>query len=54
MNPGNVHDKQGKANIRKGSKNAKSAVISCEPQEILPFINHIICADALRALIQHS
>ena len=50
MNPGNVHDKQGKAKIRKGSKNAKSAIISCEPQEILPFINHIICADALRAL----
>jgi DNA modification methylase len=50
MNPGNVHDKKGKANIRKGSKNAKSAVISCEPQEILPFINRIICADALRAL----
>jgi len=50
MNPGNVHDKQGKAKIRKGSKNAKSAIISCEPQEILPFINHIICADALRTL----
>ncbi|HJX55279.1 MAG TPA: site-specific DNA-methyltransferase [Methanoregula sp.] len=50
MNPGNVHDKQGKAKIRKGSKNAKSAIISCEPQEILPFVNHIICADALRAL----
>jgi site-specific DNA-methyltransferase (adenine-specific) len=50
MNPGNVHDRQGKANIRKGSKNVKSAVISCEPQEILPFINRIICADALRAL----
>jgi DNA modification methylase len=50
MNPGNVHDKQGKANIRKGSRNAKSAVISREPQEILPFINRIICADALRAL----
>ncbi len=50
MNPGNIHDKQGKAKIRKGSKNAKSAIISCEPQEILPFVNHIICADALRAL----
>jgi len=50
MNPGNVHDKQGKAKIRKGSKNAKSAIISSEPEEILPFVNHIICADALRAL----
>jgi DNA modification methylase len=50
MNPGNIHDKKGKAKIRRGSKSAKDAVISHEPQEILPFINRIICADALTAL----
>jgi len=50
MNPGNIHDKKGKAKIRRGSNGAKDAVISCEPQEILPFVNRIICADALMAL----
>jgi site-specific DNA-methyltransferase (adenine-specific) len=50
MNPGIVHDRKGKATIRKGSKGAKTSVISSEPKEILPFVNRIICADALRAL----
>jgi site-specific DNA-methyltransferase (adenine-specific) len=50
MNTGKIYNKQGKANIRKGSKGAKTAVISSEPHEILPFVNCIICADALRAL----
>ena len=50
MNPGNIHDRKGKATIRKGSKDAKTVVISSEPKEILPLVNRIICADALRAL----
>ena len=50
MNPGIIHDRKGKATIRKGSKGAKNVVISSEPKEILPFVNRIICADALRAL----
>ncbi len=50
MNSGKIHNKQGKANIRKGSKSAKNVVVSREPQEILPFVNRIICADALLAL----
>ena len=50
MNPGIIHDKKRKATIRKGSECAKTAVISSEPKEILPFVNRIICADALRAL----
>jgi len=50
MNPGNIHDRKGKATIRKGSKGANTAVISSEPKEILPFINRIICSDVLRAL----
>jgi site-specific DNA-methyltransferase (adenine-specific) len=50
MRPGNIRDRKGKANIRKGSKGTKTTVISSEPQEILPFVNRIICADAFRAL----
>lgn len=50
MKPEKVRDKAGKAVIRKGSKDAKKSVLSREPCEILPFVNHIICADALLAL----
>ncbi len=50
MRPEKVQDKKGKANVRKGSKGAKNSVLSSEPHEILPFVNRIICADALRAL----
>jgi len=50
MRPEKVRDKAGKAVIRKGSKGAKKSVLSSAPREILPFVNHIICADALQAL----
>ena len=50
MRPEKVQDKAGKANVRKGSKGAKNSVLSSEPREILPFVNRIICADALQAL----
>jgi site-specific DNA-methyltransferase (adenine-specific) len=50
MRPEKVRDKAGKALIRKGSNGAKKSVLSSEPLEILPFINRIICADALQAL----
>ncbi|MFY9799657.1 MAG: DNA methyltransferase, partial [Methanoregula sp.] len=50
MRPEKVQDKAGKAEIRKGSKGAKNSVCSSEPREILPFVNRIICADALQAL----
>ena len=50
MRPEKVQDKAGKAFIRKGSKGAKNSVASSEPREILPFVNRIICADALQAL----
>jgi len=50
MRPEKVQDKAGKAVIRKGSKGAKNSVVSSEPREILPFVNRIICADALQAL----
>jgi DNA modification methylase len=50
MRPEKVQDKAGKAVIRKGSKGAKKPVLSSAPREILPFVNRIICADALKAL----
>ena len=45
MRPEKVQDKKGKANVRKGSKDAKNSVLSSEPREILPFVNRIVCAD---------
>jgi len=50
MRPEKVQDKVGKAAIRKGSGSAKKTILSSEPREILPFINRIICADAIDAL----
>ncbi len=50
MNPGKIFDREGKARIRKGTKSAKKAAVSREPDEISPFLNRIICADAFRAL----
>ncbi len=45
-----VRDKAGKAKIRKGSRDAKGILESSEPPGILPFINSIICGDALAVL----
>ncbi len=50
MKPRKVFDKEGKAKVRKGTKGAKMTVISSEPDEISPFLNHIICADSVEAL----
>ena len=50
MRPEKVRDKKGKSIVRKGSNGSKNSVLSSEPHEILPFINRIICADALQAL----
>jgi len=50
MRPEKVQDKKGKSIVRQGSKGAKNSVLSSEPREILPFVNRIICADALQAL----
>ena len=50
MRPEKVQDKKGKSIVRQGSKGAKNSVLSSESREILPFVNHIICADALKAL----
>lgn len=45
-----VQDKEGKARIRKGSKEAKLSLRSNESPKLLPFTNRIICGDARAAL----
>jgi DNA modification methylase len=45
-----VRDKEGKARVRQGSKNANKIFLTSEPQEILPFVNRIICGDAQEIL----
>jgi DNA modification methylase len=50
MRPEKVRDKKGKADVRNGVKGIKNSVSSVEPNEILPFINRIICANASQAL----
>lgn len=51
MRPEKIQDKARKAGIRNSTKSAKIPVSSQEPPEILPFVNRIICADALNALV---
>jgi DNA modification methylase len=50
MRPEKVQDKKRKSIVRQGSRGAENSVLSSEPPEILPFVNHIICADAFQAL----
>jgi len=45
-----VKDKAGKAKVRKGSKDQKKSLNSCEIPEIEPFVNRILCGDALTLL----
>jgi DNA modification methylase len=50
MRPEKVQDKQGKARIRRGSKDAKRSLTVTDPDEIAKYINHIICGNALDVL----
>jgi DNA modification methylase len=50
MKPEKVRDKEGKARIRKGSKEAKKPLHSDESPDLPAFTNQIICGDA-RAVI---
>ena len=45
-----VRDKAGKAKIRKGSKDQKESLHAREIPEIEPYINRILCGDALNLL----
>jgi DNA modification methylase len=47
-----VQDKVKKAGIRNSAQSTKITISSDEPQEILPFVNRIICGDAPKALAQ--
>jgi site-specific DNA-methyltransferase (adenine-specific) len=52
MRPEKVQDKVKKAGIRNSAQSTKITVSSEEPQEILPFVNRIICGDAPKVLAQ--
>lgn len=52
MRPEKVHNKAGKARVRKGTREIKHTIVSEEPPSILPFINTIICGDARQALVK--
>jgi DNA modification methylase len=45
-----VHDKPGKAKIRRGSGSRKDLIVSPDPPEIEKYLNRIICGNALEAL----
>ena len=46
MRPEKVHDKEGKARVRRGSKDANKSITIKDSPGINPFINRIICGDA--------
>jgi site-specific DNA-methyltransferase (adenine-specific) len=50
MKPEKVRDKEGKARIRKGSKEAKKPLRSDESPDLSSFTNQIICGDASAVL----
>jgi len=52
MRPEKIKDKAGKAKVRNGSKDAKTGINVKEPADILPFVNRIICSDAVKVLNQ--
>jgi site-specific DNA-methyltransferase (adenine-specific) len=50
MRPQKVQNKEEKARIRKGTRDAKKALASKESSALLPLINRIICGDAISVL----
>ena len=50
MKPEKVRDKEGKARIRKGSKEANKSLRSAESPDLRTFTNRIICGDARTVL----
>ena len=46
MKPEKVKDKEGKARIRQGSRDARGSIATEEPSDVHRFINRIICGDA--------
>lgn len=50
MRPEKVTDKEGKARVRKGTRQAKISRTVKEPEGILDYVNRIICGDAEETL----
>jgi DNA modification methylase len=50
VRPEKVKDKAGKARVRQGTRDARSAVTAGEPAAIQPFLNRLICGDAEETL----
>jgi DNA modification methylase len=50
MKPEKVKNKDGKASIRKGSRDAMRSILTEEPSGVQRFINRIICGDAQNIL----
>jgi site-specific DNA-methyltransferase (adenine-specific) len=50
MKPEKVKNKEGKAKIRQGSRDARRSIATDEPYEVHRFINKIICGDAQSVL----
>lgn len=50
MRPEKIHNKTGKAKIRKGSQGAREDHTTADPPGVLPFVNRIICGDAQQTL----
>jgi DNA modification methylase len=50
MRPEKVHNKEGKACVRKGTRNANKSHAVPESPDIEPFVNRIICGDSYRVV----
>jgi len=50
MRPEKVRNKEGKARVRKGTRDAKTSHTVAETSDIKPFINRIICGDSRQVL----
>jgi len=50
MRPEKIHDKEEKARVRKGTRDANKSHDIPESSDALPFINRIICDDSYRVL----
>jgi DNA modification methylase len=50
MRPEKVRNKEGKARIRQGSRDARKSIATQEPSDVYRFVNRIICGDALTVL----
>lgn len=50
MRPEKVHNKEGKARVRKGTRNANKSHAVLESPNIEPFVNRIICGDSFQVV----